>query len=76
MTRAPVVSSDIASVGYDPVTLDLTVEFVRGNRVFVYRDVPRGVYHGLLVAPSVGGYFAKFIKDRYAYTEVKDAPIP
>lgn len=69
MTRVPVVSTDIAAVGYEGGVLE--VEFVRGRRVYAYHGVSRGVYHGLLVAPSVGGYFAKFIKDRYAYTEVK-----
>lgn len=69
MTRVPVASSDIAAVGYENGVLE--VEFVRGGRVYRYSGVPLGVYHGLMVAPSIGGYFAKFIKDRYAYVEVK-----
>lgn len=73
MTRTPVQSSDIVSIGYDETARTMEVEFVRGNRVYVYRDVPPTVYRALLTAKSVGAAFAAHVKGKYEYREVKDA---
>lgn len=62
MIRVPVQSSDLASVGYDPVTRILEVEFVKTG-VYSYLSVPPEVYAELMAAPSKGRYFNLAIKN-------------
>ncbi len=64
MTREPVSSSAIASVGYEPATLTLEIEFHSGA-VYRYLGVPERVYHELLAADSKGTYFVEAIRDSY-----------
>ena len=64
MFREPVVSSSIASIGFDEDTETLEVEFVTG-RVYRYRGVEEDVYEKFLAAPSKGSFFNEHIKDAY-----------
>lgn len=66
MEREVVSSSSVASIGYDPESLTLEVEFV-GGAVYQYFDVPETEYDGLLGADSIGGYLNANIKGRYRY---------
>ena len=61
MERQSVVSSNIASLGYDPDSRVLEVEFKRGD-VYQYLDVPETVYQRLLRATSVGRAFQAIVK--------------
>ena len=58
MKRQPVSSSNLRSVGYDPETKTLEVEFQNGS-VYQYFNVPNNVYRELMAAPSHGRYFHK-----------------
>lgn len=69
MDRTPVTSSTVASVGYDPTTMTLEVEFHNGS-VYQYFDVPEAEYHGLINAESVGRYLHQNIKGVYRYTRM------
>jgi hypothetical protein len=69
MNRTPVTSTSVVSIGYDPNTLTLEVEF-RGNSVYQYFDVPETVYQELMRAGSIGHFMHANIKDRYRYTKV------
>ena len=64
MQRDPVVSSNVASIGYDPGTMTLEVEF-HGGRVYQYFDVPEPVYHHFMVAGSIGKFLNSEIKGVY-----------
>ena len=64
--RQPVVSSDVASIGYDDATQTLEIEF-RATGVYRYFSVPRTVYDALLATPSPGKYFLQNIKGKYAW---------
>ena len=55
MNRTPVVSSNVASVGYDEDSLTLEIEFKNGT-IYQYFDVSKNIYDGLIGADSVGGY--------------------
>lgn len=59
-------SSNIASVGYDPLTCTLVIAFHSGG-VYAYFGVPWSVYRGLMQAESHGRYFHARIKDCYDY---------
>jgi len=64
MHRIPVRSSVIATVGYDPETAVLEVEFRSGD-VYRYFAVPPSVHHALIAADSPGAYFNRHINDHY-----------
>lgn len=69
LQRQPVRSSNVASVGYDPTSRVLEVEFHSGG-VYRYLNVPEGAYQALLSAPSVGSYLNAKIKDRYRFRKI------
>ena len=70
MNRMLVSSSNLASVGYDPVTQTLEVEFLHGG-VYQYSGVPPSVYDGLMEAESHGSYFDRHVKKAgYSYRKV------
>ncbi len=68
--REPVESSNLAAVGYDPLTHTLELEF-RNGRVYQYYDVPEDLFLELMDAPSQGTYFNKRIRDQYEYKQIK-----
>jgi hypothetical protein len=55
MERETVESTMIASVGYDPETKTLEVEFQDGG-IWQYKDVPDEEYRALMDADSKGGH--------------------
>lgn len=61
MDRTRVRSSNLRSVGYDPETGTLEVEFLDGG-IHQYSGVPESRYEGLMGAYSKGRYFNTFIK--------------
>lgn len=70
MDRQPVHSSNICSVGYEPETQTLEVEF-HGGGVYQYSGVSESVYKGLMRAASKGAYFHDYVKDRYSFRRVR-----
>jgi len=62
-----VVSSDIASVGYEAGSL--CIQFRSGGK-YMYYGVPASVYQGLMSADSHGKYFHAHVKPFYAYTRL------
>jgi hypothetical protein len=70
MMRQPVSSGNLQSVGYDPNSQILEVEFNSGS-IYQYTGVPGSVYQGLMGASSHGSYFAQNIRDRYPYTRIR-----
>lgn len=69
MRRAPIESTSLASVGYDPSQRVLEVEF-HGGRVYRYFGVPRRRYQELLEADSAGRFLNTRIKGFYPYASV------
>lgn len=64
LSRVPVKSSNIVSVGYDPESQILEIEF-RGGSVYQYQNVPTMTHFALMSADSIGSFVAKEIKDAY-----------
>lgn len=70
MNRTSVSSSNIASVGYNPSTQTLEVEFLHGG-IYQYTNVPLSVYEGLMAASSHGSYFDQNVKKAgYSYRKI------
>ena len=59
-----VISSNIASVGYNDDTRDLLVVFHSG-KAYIYADVDRGTYDAFMDAPSHGTFLNALIKPRH-----------
>lgn len=70
MSRTPVSSSNLRSVGYDPVSRVLEIEFHSGG-IYQYSNVPEEVYRSLMAASSHGRYFHYFIKGAYVYRRIR-----
>jgi len=62
--RVPVRSTSLRSVGYNPETRELDLEFKEG-RLYRYGGVPPEVHEELLHAPSLGRYFLANVRGRY-----------
>jgi len=60
----PVVSSNLAAVGYDPMSAEMQIRFNSGG-LYSYAGVPASIHAGLMSAPSHGEYFSAFIRGRY-----------
>ena len=69
MDRQTVSSTNIASVGYEPVSSILEIEFHSGG-VYQYERVSPTLAQNLVNAESPGRFFAENIKDRYPTMKV------
>lgn len=63
-------SSLVDKVYYDPETLTLDAVFKKGAR-YRYRRVPAKVFAHFVLAKSMGGFFNRNIRNKYAFQEVK-----
>lgn len=61
--RQRVTSTSLASVGFDPATNQLEIEFAEGG---IYRyAVPRRIHQELMASDSMGAFFARRIRHTY-----------
>jgi len=70
MDRLPVASSNIGSVGYNPFTGTLEIQF-RNGRIYEYVDVPAAIYDGLMNSGSHGRFFHIFIRSAYPFRRIQ-----
>lgn len=63
-------SSSVASVGYDPETNEMQVQF-KGGGVYLYKKVPQHIYENMINASSVGKYFHLNVKNFYDFVKIK-----
>jgi len=66
MQRTEVNSGQVKSIGYSEAERTLEVEFT-SNAVYVYKDVPPGVYEEFMRAESKGRFFGLFVRPCYEY---------
>lgn len=66
MERQPVSSSSLVSVGYDPSSEILEIEFKNGL-IYRYFNVPLFEHERLMAAESHGIYFNANVKDTYPF---------
>lgn len=67
MNMNPVISSNIAAVGYDGSTLRI---LFHSGGLYDYYNVPASVYENLMHATSKGHYHACNIKGVYRYSRI------
>ena len=66
MSRLPVDSSMLASIGYSPDRSRLELEF-RDGALSCFFDVPEAYFQELMTADSKGTYFNRNIRNRFPY---------
>jgi hypothetical protein len=64
MDMISVSSSAINSIGYDPSTMRMRIQFAEGH-AYDFCGVPAHVFQRLLAASSKGRYYNDHIRDRY-----------
>jgi len=69
MDRTTVSSSNLRSIGYEPESSTLEVEFNSGS-VYQYHGVPQEVFDSLMQAGSKGTCFNANIKNSYGTTKL------
>lgn len=69
MERTTVISTNIRTIGYDPDSQTLEVEFNYGS-VYQYAGVPQGEYEGMMNADSKGKYLNANIKGHYPFVKL------
>jgi KTSC domain len=67
--RKNVSSTSLASIGYDPETSTLEVEFLNGH-LYQYFGVPPQAYSALMSASSLGAYVARVVKPTYRCIQI------
>ncbi|HKP24061.1 MAG TPA: KTSC domain-containing protein [Dongiaceae bacterium] len=70
MERAPIKSSVIAAVGYDPKFQWLEVELKTGN-LYLYREVPANIHQAFMAALSKGSFYNLYVRDDYPFVRVR-----
>lgn len=65
----PVVSSNVAEIGYDEATEELYVEFIKSG-LYVYSGVPLPVFQDFEAAPSKGTFVNQVLKPSYPYQKL------
>lgn len=70
ITRTPVASKLLSSIGYDEASQTLEVQFAKSGAVYQYRDVSPSIYAQLVAADSLGSHFLSHIKDNHAFTRM------
>lgn len=66
--RTPISSSNIKSIGHDPETNTLAIEYKDGS-VYHYHDVGKDTHDQLISARSVGGFIHSSIKGVYKHSK-------
>lgn len=69
MERTLVSSSNINSIGYEPSSSTLQIEFNNGN-IYDYYDVPEEQYDALMSAGSIGSFFHANIRKNFTFQQV------
>ena len=72
MNVTAVVSTTLATVGYDRAGHILQLEF-RSGAVYRYFGVPAEVHNGLLRASSIGRYFNREIREGFRHVHIVTA---
>lgn len=72
MQLIPVISSNLAQIGYDPETMTMQIMFKNGS-LYAYQNIEPETYSNMMASGDVGRYFAEIIKpqrNRYIFTRV------
>lgn len=66
LTHQPVESSSVQTIGYDETTQELHIAF-KGSGMYVYQNVSKFLYEGLMQSSSKGKFLHQNIKGRFEH---------
>ena len=69
MDRSPVKSSNVASVGYEPSTKTMEVEFKDGS-IYHYHGVESTIHSDLVSSKSIGKFLHANVKGQYKHSKI------
>jgi hypothetical protein len=69
ISRVPVESSNLRSVGFDAKKLVLEVQFHHGG-IYRYFDVPAATHEALMKSESKGKFFQSSIRNKFRFERV------
>ena len=69
MEREPVQSTALASIGHDPESEVLEIEFSSG-RIYRYRGVSAQLHAWLMRSPDKGGLFNRLIEGKFEFERI------
>jgi len=69
MDRETVESSTVISIGYEPISCTLEIEF-KSSGLYQYYNVPEPVYQQLMSSDSKGKFLNAYIKPAYPFSRV------
>ena len=70
MQRKSVNSSTIRSVGYEPNSQTLEIEFTSGS-IYQYSQVSPEIHRKLMAAPTIGSFFKNNIEDEFTAKRIR-----
>ena len=70
MQRKSVNSSTIRSVGYEPSSQNLEIEFTSGS-IYQYSRVSPEIHRKLMAAPTIGSYFKNNIEEEFSAKRIR-----
>lgn len=70
MQREPVQSSQIRSVGYEPASRTLEIEFSNGA-VYQYSNVDPDIHTRMMESSSVGSFFNQNVRGVHEYIRLE-----
>jgi hypothetical protein len=68
MERTLVNSSNVTSIGYDPASATLEIEFTNGS-IYQYFDVPESVHVELMGSASIGRTVNMLVKQNHRFSK-------
>jgi hypothetical protein len=71
MTRTKVTAETLHSIGYDPDTELLELEFTSGD-IYDYQKVKPYLYMGLMNSNTKDAYFNNYIRNNYEVEKIKE----
>lgn len=69
ITLVPVTSSNINTIGHDPIKNELLVQFKSGA-IYVYAGVSAAIHEALMAAESKGIFMNQQIKGVFAFSKL------
>ncbi|AUH01196.1 KTSC domain-containing protein [Pectobacteriaceae bacterium CE70] len=70
MQRKRVSSTELFSVGYDPETSTLEIEFLNGS-LYQYKGVARMIYEELMSTSAKNRYYTRYVKNSFPYEKIQ-----
>lgn len=63
-------SSQVKEINYDPFSNEMTVEFIKGDNIYTYKNVGPDVWQMALDTDSIGSFMHQKINSKYQFVKI------